>query len=428
MKNIRPTAQMVITEDTRFEPGVYLLPEGITIAANGVTLDGAGAQLIGVNRQGVGLEIKGARDVTVKNLQISNYYHGIRAADCQNLTLKHCKITETAEAPANATPLDVWREAHQAYGSAILLEGVSKSRLLNNDLQHQMNGLLTYYCRELSVEGNNASYNSGFGFHLYETCQSTFQNNWADHCGRLSAKPEGQLGAASAGFLIAHHASQNSFIGNSARLCGNGFRLAGMTPTNEWVPCNDNRFENCDGSYSPNAAFEATFSQGNHFRNNQASHANYGFWLAFSRETELHGNTIQGNHRAGIAAENGVRFRVENNTLQDNHFGLLVWSRPVPAFLKALPENDTSKFWLIQGNSLHRNHTALRIAANQDHGTMPWKELQNENPETYLRPHDHEIRQNDIAGNRLGIQTVHCDRTTVQDNTFSLNLVGDIKS
>jgi hypothetical protein len=49
-------------------------------------------------------------------------------------------------------------------------------------------------------------------------------------------------------------------------------------------------------------------------------------------------------------------------------------------------------------------------------------------PDTYLRPHDHEIRRNDNSGNRIGIQTLHCNRTVIQDNSFSLNLAGDIKS
>ncbi len=54
MKTVQPTSDMILTEDTRFEPGIYILEEGITLAADGITLDGAGAHLIGVNHQGVG--------------------------------------------------------------------------------------------------------------------------------------------------------------------------------------------------------------------------------------------------------------------------------------------------------------------------------------------------------------------------------------
>ena len=74
MKTIQPTPGMTITENTRFEPGVYILEEGITLAADGITLDGAGALLIGVNHQGVGVRMEGVRDITIRNLQISGFY------------------------------------------------------------------------------------------------------------------------------------------------------------------------------------------------------------------------------------------------------------------------------------------------------------------------------------------------------------------
>jgi hypothetical protein len=45
-----PTDGMVITQDTVLEPGVYYLPNGVSIAADGVTLDGNGAILVGNNR------------------------------------------------------------------------------------------------------------------------------------------------------------------------------------------------------------------------------------------------------------------------------------------------------------------------------------------------------------------------------------------
>ncbi len=430
MKTVQPTSDMILTEDTRFEPGIYILEEGITLAADGITLDGAGAHLIGVNHQGVGVRLTGVRDVTIRNLQIGGFFHGIRAADGQNLLVKHCRITDTAEVVSTNETLDIWREPNQAYGGAILLEGVSKSQIIGNDLQHQMNGLMMYYCRELLVEGNNASHNFGVGFVLFDTSTSKFSNNSADHCGRFTNKPgsSGPIDIDSAGFLLLHHAGQNTFFQNSSRMNTSGFVVLGITPRKEILPCNDNHFEECDGSFSLNYAFKVTGSRGNSFEKNQASHSAFGFWLSYCQESKLTGNAIQGNHRAGLASENGVHCHVESNTFQDNHFGALLWSRPDPSLLKVLPDNETSKLWVVEGNSFHRNHIGLRIAANQDQGILLLKTVEKETPETYLRPHDHEIRRNDISGNRIGIQTLHCDRTVIQDNSFSLNLAGDIKS
>ncbi len=430
MQQITPTNGMVIQEDTRFEPGIYLLPDGLIIEGSGLTLDGNGAQIIGIHQKNTGISVLNQNNVTIKNMQISGYYHGIKAENCHNLTIKHCRITHTAEVAANTIFLDIWRDAHNPYGAAVMLAGVRSSEITNNDLQHQMNGLLTYYCQDLTVRGNNASYNSGFGFHLYETSGSTFENNYADYCCRYEPRSEtrGHLGADSAGFLIVHNACHNAFIQNRARMGGDGFFLAGMSSQFEPAPCNDNLFENNDASYSPNIAFEATFSQGNRFINNQANHSNYGFWLGFSRENKLQGNMILNNRRAGIAVENGVEMDISQNTIQDNGYGLLIWSRPVEEFLQAFPENDTSKFWRIKRNNIHRNGTGIRIAANQDHGIRPYSMEKPTKAQTFYRPHDHEIDHNVISENRIGIQSINADRTIIKDNTFELNLAGDIKS
>lgn len=49
---ITPTNGLVITEDTTLAPGVYFLPNGITIASDNLTLDGNGAVLVGQKQQG----------------------------------------------------------------------------------------------------------------------------------------------------------------------------------------------------------------------------------------------------------------------------------------------------------------------------------------------------------------------------------------
>ena len=52
-----PTDGMVIVRDTVLDPGVYFLPNGITINADGVTLDGSGALITGSNRTGHGVTV-----------------------------------------------------------------------------------------------------------------------------------------------------------------------------------------------------------------------------------------------------------------------------------------------------------------------------------------------------------------------------------
>lgn len=303
-----------------------MLPKGIIIAANGISLDGSKALLLSSEHQGRGLTLHGLNGVTVRNLRLAEYENGIHAHQYTDLEISDCQITSTAEVAHNSIFPDIWLPTDKAYGGGILLWDVSHSRVTKNDLPHQMNGLLTYNSRHLTVQANLANYCSGFGFHLYNTCDSLFEDNFADFCCRYQPRGEryGHMGADATGFLIVYNSCRNIFRSNYARLGGDGFFLAGLTPDFKSVGYDDNLFENNDGSYSPNIAFETTFSRGNRYLNNLTNHCNYGFWLGFSRQFTLEDNHLIGNHQAGIAVENGFGIQVRNNSFQDNGHGVLL--------------------------------------------------------------------------------------------------------
>jgi parallel beta-helix repeat protein len=414
---ITPTDSLTITSDTTLTPGVYFLPGGLSIAADNVTLDGNGALLIGQNRQGRGLTIEGRGNVTVKNLRLAEYEHGIYARDCRGLTLRDCEVRATAEAPVNTEFLDIWRDADKSYGGGILLRQVTDSLITANDLSHQMTGLYAYGCNRLTVRGNIANSCSGWGFHLFETCDSTYEDNCADFCCRWEPRGDraGHMGADAAGFLIVHASCRNVFRRNLARMGGDGFFLAGLTPDLKPVGCDDNLFEQNDGSWSPNIAFEATFSRGNNFRDNFANRCNYGFWLGFSRDGLLENNQVNGNRQAGIAVENGVGFRVTGNTFQANTHGILLWSKRIADFEKPVPENDTSRDWLIEGNTFNGNTKAIRIAADQDHGIRPLP-TSGEWGLPAPRPRGHVIRRNRFEKNIAEYDFAGAEETMLEEN------------
>ncbi len=417
---ITPTNGLVITENSTFAPGVYFLPAGVTIAAAGITLDGNGAVLIGRGQQGCGVTLFNLKNVTIKNLKVMGYFHGLYANRCDFLTITNCIIRDTGEIPANTVFLNIWRPADESYGGAIYLRDVRNSVISSNDCQHQMNGLLTYHCRQLHVSDNNASYNSGWGFHLYDTSDCLFQNNVADYCCRYEPRGErmGHLGADAAAFLLVYGSSRNLFRRNLARLGGDGFFLAGLPPdADQPVGCDFNEFEENDGSYSANIAFEATFSRRNVYRNNRANFCNYGFWLGFSREFVLEHNEARRNHSAGVAVENGFGMQLRHNRFIENRHGILLWSRFVPPFNRASPENDTSRAWLIESNQFNGNDKAIRIAANQDHGTTP---LPIGTPST-PKPYSHVIRLNDIHGSQIGVELYQAMNTVLEGNNWHKN-------
>ena len=410
-----------INKDTQLEPQVYLMPEGITIDSDDVTLDGQGATIMGIDKTGEGIRVSGRKNITIKNLHVMNYYHGVSIKKSKEIEISNCTIAGTAEIPANTLFLDIWKTAVNSYGSAIFLEQVIDAKIHDNDLQHQMNGLLSYQCSRLDVINNFASYCSGYSFHLFETSDSTFANNYADYCCRYYLSEAGShLGADAARFLIIYKSCNNIFRKNYARLGGDGFFLAGLTPDGIDVGCNNNLFEENDASYSPNNAFEGVFSKGNTYRGNKANHSNYGFWLGFSSDCTLQENQIYNNRQAGIAVENGVGFKVLHNDIQNNTHGILIWTRFYDFLKKVHGVNQTSQDWMIERNKLIQNKKAIRIAANQNHSV---RGLDGElSP---IPPNYHVIQNNEIRGNIIGIELEKAEGTQMNQNNLD-NLLSNV--
>src|SRR5215211_3672325 len=413
--------ELRINKDTQLEPKIYSLPEGITIDSDNITLDGQGATILGVDKTGAGIRVSGRKNILIKNVRLLNYYHGISIKNSIGIEIANCTVTATAEIPSNTLFLDIWKPAADAYGAALFLDEVTEANIHNNDLQHQMNGMLSYHCKNIDVRNNVANYCSGFGFHLFETCDSTFADNYADFCCRYHLSEAGShLGADAAGFLIVYKSCNNIFRNNFARLGGDGFFLAGLTPEGIEVGCNHNLFEENDASYSPNNAFEGVFSKGNIYRGNKANHSNYGFWLGFSSNCTLTDNQVYGNRQAGIAVENGIRFEVLENDIQNNTYGILIWTRSYE-FLKKVPTiNATSRDWLIKRNKLIQNKKAIRIAADQNHGV---KQLDVEG--SSILPTNHRIQNNEIRDNIIGIELEKAKDTQVNGNALD-NLVTNV--
>ncbi len=412
---LTPQDGMRISVDTSLAGGVYYLPGGLVIDADGVTLGGGGAWLLG-SGSGRGLTVRGRGAVTIRNLRLAGYYHNIYAEACAGLTIAGCTARASAEEPANTLFLDIWRPAAQAYGAGVMLVAVRDGLLIDCDLQHQQNGLLCYAGSGLIVRRNVANHCSGAGFHFFATNDCLIEDNYADFCCRYQPRSpdHGHLGADAAGFLIVHGSCRNLFRRNRARLGGDGFFLAGLRPDWTPVPCDENVFEQNDGSYSPNIAFEATFSRGNIFRGNRADGCNYGFWLGFSRENLLEGNHMSGNRAAGVAVENGIACTVRDNDFVASAYGLLLWSKYVEPFARTHPANDTSRDWLISGNRFSGNRVAVRIAADQDHGVRPLPPHTPRCP----RPQRHTLRANQFHNNQRDIELIDAEEPLLEANRF----------
>ncbi len=171
-------------------------------------------------------------------------------------------------------------------------------------------------------------------------------------------------GADAAALVMMCSSSKNIVRKNMLRSGGDGVFLGGFHKDQIKVPCNDNLFEGNDGSNSPNIAFEATFSQRNVFRNNKADACNFGFWLGWSSETTVEGNSIKGNRTAGIAIEHGHHNAITNNTFERNGAGVQLWVNPdakrgAGLFKQFYPDCAESHETKVSDNTFVRNDMAV---------------------------------------------------------------------
>jgi hypothetical protein len=106
---------------------------------------------------------------------------------------------------------------------------------------------------------------------------------------------------------------------------------------------------------------------------------------------------------------------VTGNMFQSNTHGILLWSKRVADFEKPVPENDTSRDWLIEGNKFNGNTKAIRIAADQDHGIRPLPPS-GEWGLPAPRPRGHVIRKNRFEKNISDYEFMGAEGTMLEEN------------
>jgi parallel beta-helix repeat protein len=412
--SITPTDGMSITQDTRLAPGAYVLPHGLSIAADNLTLDGGGALIVSPESSGVGIHIDGRRGVTIRNIKISGYYHGIRADHCADLTVENMRVRDTFEIEGIDTFMYLWNPIEKVYGGAILCHDVHGGAIRACDFQHQMTGILLYDSSGLTIEKNNASFNSGWGLYLSASNENVVQDNHFDFCNRLYRRPESGLirvEADTVGIALVYSSSRNRVLRNSCMCSGDGIYASGYDFKGNQGPCNDNLFEDNDCRYSSNNAIESNFSRGNVFRRNNCSRSNYGFWMGYSSENTLEDNTIEMNHMVGIAVEHGHDFTIRNNRIRQNEEGVRLWTRGGPV-VQHWPGHEVSYNFRLEDNLIEGNRTGFYGYTGEE--------------TTGQDCHDYHLRGNTIRDNRIGARFARVHNCTVEGNTFSGNVVSAI--
>ncbi len=409
-ENVIPVDGMVITEDTKFAPGIYPLSKGLTIGADNVTVEGKDVLLVDMSHKGLGIQTENLRGITVKGLATSGFYHGIRFDHCQDITIEQVRVRDTAEIEGIDEFLYLWRPIEDVYSGGILLNDVTGGVVKNCDLQHQMNGLLLYACSKVTVENNNASFNSGWGVYMSACNDNVIQDNRLDFCNRVYRRPENgsiRVEADAAGIVMVISSCRNKILRNSCLCGGDGIFVAGCTPDGNKTSCDDNLFEDNDCRLSPNNAIESTFSRGNVFRRNDCSRSNYGFWMGYSWDNVLEDNHVEFNRWAGLAIEHGHGFVIRNNRILSNGEGIRLFTRG-GEILKQWSGWEVSYDFEIENNQIEKN----QIGFNGYTGA----EIVGQNGR------DYKINNNTFLDNRIGAKFFRIDDSHLSGNRFIANV------
>jgi parallel beta-helix repeat protein len=410
-ENVIPADGMVITEDTRLAPGVYALREGLKIGADGVMLDGTGALLVGTHHQGAAIYGENHAGVMVRGIAISGFFHGLRFDHCQDVQIHGVRVRDTAEIEGIDTFLYLWNPIEEVYSAAILLHDVAGGGVRGCDLQHQMNGILLYDCSQVTVENNNASFNSGWGVYMSGANDNVIQNNRLDFCNRVYRRPENgsiRVEADAAGIVLVESSCRNKLLRNSCLCGGDGIFIAGYNHKGGRGTCDDNLIEDNDCRLSPNNAIESTFARGNIFRRNDCSRSNYGFWMGYSWDNVMEDNIIDSCRMVGIAIEHGHGFVIRNNQIQNNREGIRLFTRGGPT-LEHWPEWAVSYDYTIEHNLIEHN----RIGFNGYTGP----EIPVDRVSYRLN-----LRSNTFRSNLTGARFHRVRDSQLQNNTFERNL------
>jgi len=381
---------IAITRSVRIQPGWYVVADTggngvLQIGADNVVVDFGGARLLSCpdpanaareNFSGIGVNVAGHHGVIIKNAVVQGFGCNIKVQDASRITVKDCDVSfsHAQRLLRNGTPVDSFLNirdlaAWRGYGAGLWLENALESSVTGCRGSGGMDGLVLVNARRCAVRGNDFSFNSAFGIGLYGASDNTICWNRADFVNRPWG---GGWGGDSAGMALVNGSNRNIIVGNSLTHGGDGFFLTdrvngGFDDRDKAFhmdgACNDNVVADSDGSWSPNNAFEGTFSQRNVYIGNRAENSGYGFWLGFSDGSGVFDNDINHNRAVGVAVPQGAGTRIEGNRFNGNgQTAVALWAEAGPG-LAAHPSTDTQ----IVDNVVTDSPQAFDLAHSTDY-------------------------------------------------------------
>lgn len=337
---------LVITKSVNVVPNERLVvPPGpasncITVKGDDITIDFGGAFVRGdkdvyhnrENFDGVGLLINGCKNVTIKNGHFEGFRFNIKVVNSENVRIENCGVnfSRAIAMVRDGQVLDTFlnlrdNAAWRTYGAGIWIEGSKNCAVEKCSGTGALIGAALIDTNGSTIHNCDFSFNGGWGIAMSHSSDDVISWNHLDFVNRPWG---GSWGGDSAALAVANACEGNYFVGNSMTHGGDGFFLSN---SNDIGPVNPqtgffepkggsghNVIAYNDGSWSPNNAFEGTFSDGNVYLDNACNGSGFGFWLGFSTNSLLIQNTINDNRSGGIAIEQGKGTRIDGNHMERN--------------------------------------------------------------------------------------------------------------
>jgi len=377
--------EIAVSRLTALEPGAVVRGR-MVIRESNVVIDGRGATLAGPGQEGnpdslaeagVGIEAEGVSNVVLKNLRVQGFATGLQAEGCSNWVIEGCDFSNNYHNPQFG-----WGEMPDRGG--IVLVRCRDFVLRGNRASRVWNGLSLTRCSNCVVDANDLSHCSNVCAKLWESSRNAFTDNNLSYGIRIDREAGEVHARDSTCVLIESGSNDNTFTRNDIRYGGDGVFIRVL---NGWVSTG-NVFTENDTSYANNNCVES-WSPGNTYIRNIASHGSYGFWLGGSDRTVLIDN---------VAAYNGLP--------DGNH------NAPEPGFEHGgiVIVSGSSSHTVLDGNHCHHNNGA-GIVFRGDVGTegRAW------------RTYHWVLRQNRLHDNRFGIWGQWGDWITLAGNVFKDN-------
>lgn len=325
------TSGMRLTHAVRIAPGEYRLEDRgggvLQISGRNFVLDLSGVRIVGPGqRRGVGIYIVDARNITIKNADVTGMRWGVVLERCVGVTLEGCTASRNGNLPAGTVIDQSGREPEDEHGGGILIRDSRACVVRRCRALYQWDGIDVVRSDDNVIEDGDFSFNNNWGVHFWSASRNVFRRNRAIWC----TTGQGALWQALSGWqtndaqavALDHNSNENLIEANDLRFSGDGiFIRANEGPldpsTGVATPVRNgshrNVLRNNDCSFSPNNAIEVDFVDDTRIEGNNCSFSNYGLWLGYSRRTIVRNNIALYCTTRAVEIENGQDGVFENN-------------------------------------------------------------------------------------------------------------------